>query len=96
MTGDTIDSRDSGGSGKMFRDRPFFQTPLNPESQIVSLPPEGLVIIMSTPYKGGRHIVLLILRHPLLDFFWVHQNMIPAIWKSFSIGDLDLQGQGQT
>ena len=53
MTGDTIDSRDSGRSGKMFCDRPFFQTPLNPESQIVSLPPEGLVIIMSTPYKGG-------------------------------------------
>ena len=26
-------------------DRPFFQTPLNPESQIVSLSPEGLVII---------------------------------------------------
>ena len=52
-------------------------------------------LIMSTPFKGGRHIVLLrltsasvsalalasglALRHPLLDFFWVHQNMIPAI-----------------
>ena len=56
-----FDLRDSGGSVKMvchprrssgdrpfFRssgDRPFFQTPLNPESQIVSLSPEGLVII---------------------------------------------------
>ena len=51
--------------------------------------------IMSTPFKGGRHIVLLrlasasasalalasglTLRHPLLNFFWVHQNMIPAM-----------------
>ena len=51
--------------------------------------------VMSTPFKGGRHIVLLLLasgsaialalvsgltlRHPLLDFFWVHQNMIPAL-----------------
>ena len=47
-----FDSRDSGGSGKWSvargeaeGDRLFFQTPLNPESQIVSLPPEGLVII---------------------------------------------------
>ena len=44
-------------------------------------------------FRGGRHIVLLrlasasalalasglTLGHPLLDFFWVHQNMIPAI-----------------
>ena len=37
----------------------------------------------------------LTLRHPLLDFFLVHQNMIPAIYRSFSTGDLDLQGQGQ-
>ena len=73
------------------------------------------MLIMSTPFKGGRHIVLLrlasasasasasalalasglTLRHPLLDFFWVHQNMIPAIQRSFSTGDLDLQGQCQ-
>ena len=64
---------------------------------------------MSTPFKGGRHIVLLrlalvlalalasglTLRHPLLNYFWVHQNMIPATWRSFSTGDLDLQGQSQ-
>ena len=59
---------------------------------------------MSTPFKGGRHIVLLrlalasglTLRHPLLNFFFgVHQNVIPATWRSFSTGDLDLQGQGQ-
>ena len=37
----------------------------------------------------------LTLRQPLLDFFWVHQNMTPAIKRSFSTGDLDLQGQGQ-
>ena len=68
--------------------------------------PEGPRIIMSTPFKGVQHIVLLrlasalasglTLRHPLLDFFWVHQNMIPAIWRSFSTGDLDHQGQGQS
>ena len=43
--------------------------------------------------RGGLHIVLLwlalasalelasslTLRHPLSDFFWVHQDMIPAI-----------------
>ena len=64
-------------------------------------------VFMSTPFKGGRHIVLLrlasalalasslTLRHPLLDFFWVHQNMIPAIQRSFSTGDLNLQDQGQ-
>ena len=66
-------------------------------------------MIMSTPFKGGRHIVLLrlasalalalasglTLRHPLLNFFWVHQNMIPATWRSFSTGDLDLQDQSQ-
>ena len=47
---------------------------------------------MSTPFKGGGHIVLLrlalalalasglTLRHQLLNFFfWVHQNMIPAM-----------------
>ena len=65
-------------------------------------------VIMSTPFKGGRHIVLLrlalalvlalasglTLRHPCSIFFWVHQNMIPAIWRSFFTGDLDLQGQG--
>ena len=40
---DTFDSRDSGGSGKWpvtlgfaSGDRPFFQTPLNPSSQIES------------------------------------------------------------
>ena len=31
--------------GEAEGDRPFFQTPLNPESQIVSLSPEVLVII---------------------------------------------------
>ena len=31
--------------GEAEGDRLFFQTPLNPESQIVSLSPEGLVII---------------------------------------------------
>ena len=31
--------------GEAEGDRPFFQTPLNPESQIVSLSPKGLVII---------------------------------------------------
>ena len=66
---------------------------------------------MSTPFKGGRHIVLLrlasasalalalasglTLRPPAPFFFWVHQNMIPAIQRSFSTGDLVLQGQGQ-
>ena len=32
---------------------------LNLKGQIDSLLPEGPVIIMSTPFKGGRHIVLL-------------------------------------
>ena len=32
---------------------------------------------------------------PARFFFWVHQNMIPAIQRSFSTGDLNLQGQGQ-
>ena len=68
---------------------------------------------MSTPFKGGRDIVLLrlasasasasalalasglTLRNPCSIFFWVHQNMIPATSRSFSTGDLDLQGQGQ-
>ena len=55
--------------------------------------------MMSTPFKGGRHIVLLrlasalasglTLRHPCSIFFGVHQNMIPAIQRSFSTG----QGQ---
>ena len=65
-----------------------------------------LGIFMSTPFKGGQHVLLrlasalalasgLTLRHPLLDFFWVHQNMIPVLWRSFSTGDIDLQGQGQ-
>ena len=43
-----FDSRDSGGSvarGEAEDDRPFFQNPLNPESQIVSVSPEVLVII---------------------------------------------------
>ena len=31
--------------GEAEGDRPFFQIPLNPECQIVSLLPEGLVII---------------------------------------------------
>ena len=45
--------------------------------------------IMSTPFKGGRHIVFLrlasalasslTLRHPLLDLFLGAPNMIPAI-----------------
>ena len=47
-----FDRRDSGGLEKWFvaggegeGNRPFFQNPLNPEIQIVSLSPEGLVII---------------------------------------------------
>ena len=89
----------------------MFPISINQISSKSFLKPMALVLIMSAPFKGGRHIVLLwlasasasvlalasglTLRHPLLDFFWVHQNMIPAIQRSFPTGDLDLQGQGQ-
>ena len=67
-------------------------------------------IIMSTPFKGGStycftavsvsvSVSVSVLSHPKAPparfFFWVHQNMIPAIQRSFSTGDLNLQGQGQ-
>ena len=53
MAGDTLGLRDSGGlekrsvaQGKAEGDRPFFQTPLNPENQILSLSPETLFVLL--------------------------------------------------
>ena len=61
---------------------------------------------MSTPFKGGggstycfTAVSVSVRSHPKAPparfFSLVQQNMIPATWRSFSIGDLDPEGQGQ-